>query len=453
MTGIKLVARPETVLFRTHAGPLTGYDLLRAAHRLAVSIPAGPVINLCRDRSRFTVALLAALLRNETSLLVSDRSPERLRWLLNEHPGAIIVTDTGEFESRFPHHRLSEIPCDFPGNENNPEIPLDRLVAIVFTSGSTGAPVAHEKRWGELVQRSRAAIAQFGLLQEDQPETIVGTIPPQHMYGFETTVLLPLHTGVASMSVDGFYPADIRQALTAAPAPRVLVTTPLQLRALVESGITLSPLRMVISATAPLAVELASQAETRWNSRVQEIYGATEIGSIASRRTVSGDIWTLYPGIAFRPGSDGRTEVVAPPATPHPISDMIETTGLDGADLGGFRLLGRPGDLLKFGGKRASLAGLNAILNSIPGILDGVFHAPDDTGLRLARRMQVFVVSPTRSADDLLAELRSRIDPAFLPRRVVMLDALPRNEVGKITREALVGLHEAAAQPACSQAS
>lgn len=453
MTGMRLVSQPNSVLFRTLAGPLTGHDLLRAAHRLAVSIPAGPIINLCRDRSRFSVVLLTAMLRTETSLLVSDRSPERLRWLLHEHPGAIIVADTSDFETSLPHYKLSEIDYGIPGNENNPEIPSDCLVAIVFTSGSTGAPVAHEKRWGELVQRSRAAVAQFGLLREDEPETIVGTVPPQHMYGFETTILLPLHAGVASMSVDGFYPADVRQALTAAPAPRVLVTTPLQLRALVESGTMLPPLRLVISATAPLTVHLASQAETGWNTCVQEIYGATEIGSIASRRTINGDVWTLYPGIAFRPGSDGRTEVVAPPAMPHPISDMIETTGPDGTDLGGFRLLGRPGDLLKFGGKRASLAGLNAILNSIPGILDGVFHAPDDTGLRLARRMQVFVVSPTRSAEELLAELRTRIDPAFLPRRVVMLNALPRNDVGKITREALVRLHEAAAPTARSQAS
>ncbi|MGI4746518.1 MAG: AMP-binding protein [Janthinobacterium lividum] len=450
---MQIVSFPESVLFRTQAGPLTGRDLLRAAHRLAMSIPAGPIINLCRDRSRFTAVLLAALLRGDTSLLVSDRSTERLRWLLNEQPGAIIVTDTSDFETKLSHHRINEIDCTVSENETNPEIPFDRLVAIVFTSGSTGAPVAHEKRWGELVQRSLAAVTQFGLLHEDEPETIVGTVPPQHMYGFETTILLSLHAGLASMSVDGFYPADIRQALTAAPAPRILVTTPLQLRALVESGTALPPVRMVISATAPLAAELASQAETRWNTCVHEIYGATEIGSIASRRTVAGDTWTLYPGIAFRPGSDGRTEVVAPPARPHPISDMIETTDLDGTDLGGFRLLGRPGDLLKFGGKRASLAGLNAILNSIPGIVDGVFHAPDDAGLRLARRMQVFVVSPTRSADELLGELRMRIDPAFLPRRVVILDALPRNDVGKITREALVGLHEAAVQPARSQAS
>lgn len=453
MTGKRLVPKPESVLFRTQAGPLTGQDLLHAAHRLAVSIPAGPVINLCRDRSRFTAVLLAALLRGETSLLVSDRSPERLRWLLNEQPGAIIVTDTSAFETALPHHRITEIDCRASENDANPEIPSERLVAIVFTSGSTGAPVAHEKRWGELVQRSRAAVTQFGLLREDEPETIVGTVPPQHMYGFETTILLPLHGGVASMSVDGFYPADIRQALTAAPAPRILVTTPLQLRALVESGTTLPPLRMVISATAPLAAKLASQAETRWTTCVQEIYGATEIGSIASRRTVGGDTWTLYPGIAFRPGSDGRTEVVAPLARPYPISDVIERTDLDGAGSGGFRLLGRPGDLLKFGGKRASLAGLNAILNGIPGIVDGVFHAPDDTGVRLARRMQVFVVSPTRSADELLGELRTRIDPAFLPRRVVIVDALPRNDVGKLTREALAGLHDASAHAARSEAS
>ncbi len=62
---------------------------------------------------------------------------------------------------------------------------------------------------------------------------------------------------------------------------------------------------------------------------------------------------------------------------------------------------------------------------------------PDDLDERPTARMQAFVIAPERSAEDILAELRGRIDPVFLPRRVVRVEALPRNELGKLPRSAL----------------
>ena len=105
-----------------------------------------------------------------------------------------------------------------------PLIPAERIAAIVATSGSTGAPALHPKPWGTLVTCTEAAADCFGWAG---PETasIVGTVPPQHMYGFETTVLLPLHAQASSYAGSNFFPYDIAQALAAVPAPRVLVTT------------------------------------------------------------------------------------------------------------------------------------------------------------------------------------------------------------------------------------
>jgi acyl-coenzyme A synthetase/AMP-(fatty) acid ligase len=67
-----------------------------------------------------------------------------------------------------------------------------------------------------------------------------------------------------------------------------------QLRALLSAAQPLPALAQVISATAPLPVELAREAEAAWGTRVLEIFGATEVGSIASRRTVEGDAWRTY---------------------------------------------------------------------------------------------------------------------------------------------------------------
>jgi acyl-coenzyme A synthetase/AMP-(fatty) acid ligase len=65
---------------------------------------------------------------------------------------------------------------------------------------------------------------------------------------------------------------------------------------------------------------------------------------------------------------------------------------------------------------------------------------PDDLGQRANARLLAVVVAPQRSAAAILAELRGQVDPLFLPRRVIRVDALPRNELGKLPRQALLAL-------------
>lgn len=432
-TSFRLVCRPsDDVLFRLKDEAITAAKFLSMAHQLANGLPAGDhVVNLCHDRLHFVLALAAALLRGQVSLLTSDRSPERLRSLRERYPGLYSLSNDPVATNPLPHHHFrAQPPRSDAGEPDNPQIPGERLAAIVFTSGSTGEPVGHAKSWGALVERSLDASVCFGMT-EAQPASIVGMVPPQHMYGFETTVLLPLHVPASTWCGAAFYPEDVASALRAVPAPRVLVTTPLQIRALLQNATELAPLERMISATAPLFPDIAAAAEQRWNTRVFEIFGATEVGSIASRRTVDGDIWTTYPQVRIRE-EQADTIVEGPFAVPHALSDVVEMQ-----DARHFRLLGRRADLVKLAGRRASLAELNRILIGIDGVLDGQFVAPDDLDRRPTARLLVFVVAPERSADEIMADLRGQIDPPFLPRRVIRVAELPRNEVGKLTEQAL----------------
>jgi acyl-coenzyme A synthetase/AMP-(fatty) acid ligase len=104
-----------------------------------------------------------------------------------------------------------------------------------------------------------------------------------------------------------------------------------------------------------------------------------------------------------------------------------------------FVLHGRPSDLIKVAGRRASLEALNAELTQIAGVLDGMFYVPDasDTG---RERLAAVAVAPGRSVSSILAELRKRIDPVFLPRPLHLVNALPRNALGKLPLESLRGL-------------
>jgi acyl-coenzyme A synthetase/AMP-(fatty) acid ligase len=95
---------------------------------------------------------------------------------------------------------------------------------------------------------------------------------------------------------------------------------------------------------------------------------------------------------------------------------------------------------VKLAGKRASLSGLTSLLTAIEGVEDGVFLAPEDIDRNPRARLAAVVVAPGLSAEAVVAALRDRVEPAFLPRPVVMADALPRDGVGKLRRQDLLRL-------------
>src|SRR5690606_32541946 len=126
---------------------------------------------------------------------------------------------------------------------------------------------------------------------------VVATVPPQHMYGMEMSVLLPLVGGVAVHGARPFFPVDIAAALADAPRAPLLVTTPVHLRALVESGVSLPALAGIVTSTAPLPQPLAAAAEAAFGCEVREMFGSTETCIIARRRTACEEAWTLLPGV------------------------------------------------------------------------------------------------------------------------------------------------------------
>lgn len=420
---------PQEVIFHRGRTPVTVARFLAEAAALAARLPPeGPVLNFCADRYLALLGFAAALSRGHVSLLSADRTPRRLAEIARLHGARYALADAG---IALPLPVLH--PEAAPGAAApNPAIPAEAVAAIAFTSGSTGEPRPHAKPWGALVAGARAAAARFAVAPG---ASIVGTVPAQHMYGFETTLMLPLHGAGAGHAGAVFYPSDILEALAGLPAPRLLVTTPLQLRALLGAGIALPPLAGVISATAPLAASLAAEAEAAFGAPVQEIYGATEAGSIASRRTVAEDTWLPYPGARFAFGAGGAEVRVPGLGAPVPLADVLAA-----AEDGRFRLAGRRGDMVKLAGKRASLAGLARILAGIEGVQDGVFLAPEDLEGNPRARLAAFVVAPGMTAQAVTAALRERVEPAFVPRPVVMLDALPRDDVGKLRRGELAGL-------------
>jgi acyl-coenzyme A synthetase/AMP-(fatty) acid ligase len=187
-----------------------------------------------------------------------------------------------------------------------------------------------------------------------------------------------------------------------------------------------------------LPPELAAQAERRYAAPLMEIYGFTEAGQVAARRTTAGPVWRTLPGVRLRADGQGVWFAGGPIQEEALASDIIEA-----ADETSFTLRGRSADLVNVAGKRASLAYLNQQLLEIEGVRDACYFAPDETeaaagqGEGRVARLIAFVVAPQLTRAALLSALRQRVDPVFLPRPLYLVDALPRNATGKLTRESL----------------
>jgi acyl-coenzyme A synthetase/AMP-(fatty) acid ligase len=431
-------ANPGDIVAYRGARAITAAEFLADADRLAARLPAGRhALNVCADRYRFAVGLAACLMTRRISLLPSTYTSDVIRQLREFAPDAFCLTDDPSCEIALPRldWGLDDSVVEFRTDWPAAPIPVSQLAAIVFTSGSTGVPLPHRKTWGRLARCVQNGAPRLGL-RPGRQHTLIGTVPAQHMYGFESTVLLAMQSGNAFSAERPFYPADICACLEAALRPRVLVSTPLHLRTLLAADLQLPPVDLVVSATAPLAFGVARELERRFGCRLIEIYGSTETGQIATRRTANCSAWSLWPGVelsgtpelTFAHGGHVEQRTA--------LCDVIEITAP-----GEFLLHGRTADLVNIAGKRSSFAYLNQRLTSIPGVLDGAFFLREEeaAGAQVARLAAV-VVAPDWTPAALTERLRASIDAVFLPRPLLLVDRLPRNATGKLPQNALQAL-------------
>ena len=406
-------------------------EYLNDVAQVAAALPERRhVLNFCADRYRFSVGLGAALLRRQLSLLPPNVTPDLIERLASSYPDLYCLSDQATGPAGI---RTVPFPPTADGGPAMPPVPAvaeSQAAVVLFTSGSTGEPVPYRKSWGSLVRSALAELDRLEL-QARPGMAVLGTVPPQHSYGLESTVLMVMQGGLAMHASRPFFPADIRTELESLPRPRCLVSTPAHLRVLLSEPDELPPVDLVLCATAPLSPQLAMQVEKRFAAPLHEIYGCTEAGQVASRRTTETEEWRALRNVRLRADSRGVWVKGGHVEAETLLVDVIELRGR-----GRFLMYGRTADLVNIAGKRTSLAHLNYHLNSIEGVLDGAFVAPEEDGDAVARLM-AFVVAPEHTGESLMNELRQRIDAVFLPRPLCFVDVLPRSETGKLPRHAL----------------
>lgn len=439
----------ERVVLRSPDRVWTAAQLLASAQDLADRLDQeagnpGYLINLATRRDDFLVGLLAGMIGGRTNLMPSTQTPGAVNDVLERHPDTVLLHGPEDAIdariapplSRIPIPRLREATSQDPA-EVMPDVAANAVVARVFTSGSTGRPCGHDKTWGRLITNARAARQALDALSEPVSGRLhlLGTVPSQHMYGFESLILSAVCEGAVLSTEQPFFPTDIADALSRLPAPRMLVTTPYHLHHLLAADIEVPHCERVLCATAPLDPGLARRAEKKLGAALEEIYGCTETGQIAARRPARDSAWSLMPGIQLRHEGDDTIAEGGHIEVPIRLGDRLSL--LEGRQ---FHLLGRQNNQVNIAGKRSSIEFLTAKLRGIEGVTDGLFFDPGTENDGESKRLAAIVCAPDLTVDRIRDALRAEIDPVFLPRPLVRVDHLPVNATGKITRESLLRL-------------
>lgn len=401
-------------------------QILTGNQNESVPSPKLRVLNLCEDRYHFLVVFTASMLESRTTVMPSNRSEGELARLRKAHAGIQVI---GDLEIG------SLCAAGIEEHEESPEWLIEQIqesltVAEVYTSGSTGLPKVNDKTWGQLFKGAQQIAARFRLDQAEH--SIIATVPPQHMFGFEMSIVLPLVCGVSIHYAQPFYPLDIQKALSEMQSPRVLVTTPLHLKACTTLFEDWPEIDFILSATDFMPEELATQAETSMCTEVREIYGCSEVGAIATRRMTESSGWKLLPNY--------RIDIKEEEAWFQRVDEMAAICLPDKIEFisdGCFQLMGRSDDLVKIGGKRASLAELTQRIKGLPGVKDAVVFRPSGESIHRIR-LAALAIAPGMTAKQIRDALSREIDPVFLPRPLCVVQSFPYNSVGKLPHEKLL---------------
>lgn len=421
-------------------------ELHRASIKLAASFSgAGAICNLCGSYPAFVITMLAGLRCGCLQLLPPSRGNADLVASLKPAMGAVIVVDNEKLlrPEWLVHCRYIVFkPDDYANMPPDGDLawtpPWSAPLLRLYTSGTTGNPEPKAKTLKQLVQGALllgSRITKETGLGLSERNCLISSVAPQHMFGLEASVMLPLVYDLPVLDSRPLLPADVSFAFDVAGVNSVWITTPVHLSALSRCGDSVGRCAVVLSSTMSLAATVAARIEKQVGAPVLEVYGSTETGALATRKTASTQYWCSLPGVKIEQNIDGAVASGDHFDSPQYMGDRL-TLGEDQC----FVLSGRKSDLIKIGGRRASLAGLNLMLKTVPFLDDATFFLPDVDGRNL--RLVLIYVGANEVQDKIKPYLRDRIDAVFMPRTFIRVHRLPRTDEGKLYMPALRDIYQ-----------
>jgi malonyl-CoA/methylmalonyl-CoA synthetase len=466
-----LTGSPDKEALRFGDQSLTYAELATVAGTLARALPRGRVAVWATSTLHTTVAVVAALLAGVPAVPVNPKVGEReLQHIVSDSAPELVLAEPGvtlpDALAALP--RLDVVLTGTPG-ELPPEADTETPALIVYTSGTTGPPKG-------VVLPRRAIATTLDALEDawqwTADDILVHALPLFHVHGLILGMLGPLRRGGTVHHLGRFSTEGVTNALAAGATMMFGVPT-MYHRIAAEVGTdealakALSGARLLVSGSAALPVHDHELITAATGQQVVERYGMTETLMNTSVRAdgerKAGSVGVPLGGVDVRlvdeagatiAGSDGETigEIQVrgpnlftgylnrPDATAAAFDDGWFRTGdMATRDADGYvRIVGRKAtDLIKSGGYKIGAGEIENILLEHPGVAEVAVTGEPDADL--GERIVAWVVAAGEppAAEELADHVARLLAPHKRPRVVRFLDALPRNDMGKVLKRAL----------------
>ena len=341
------------------------------------------------------------------------------------------------------------------------------IAAILYTSGTTGRSKGAMLSHGNLTSNAQELNRLWGFTPDD---VLLHALPVFHVHG----LFIALHTAFLSAATTIFVPSfDAAQIKVLLPKATVLMGVPTfytRLLALPDFGAQdCGSVRLFISGSAPMLAETHRQFEARTGQIVLERYGMTEAGIITSNpldgERIAGTVGYPLPGVDLRIADEQGQPL--PHDTPGVIEikgpnvfggywRMPEKTAQEFRDGGWFitgdvavqspdgrvTIVGRAKDLIISGGYNIYPKEIESVLDAVAGVAEtAVIGVPDPDFGESVVALVVAEKTVAPSLADLEARVREQLARFKHPRKIILVEDLPRNAMGKVQKNVLRDLY------------
>jgi malonyl-CoA/methylmalonyl-CoA synthetase len=413
-----------------------------AGHLVASGVKPGDRVGLQVEKSVEAVMIYLGVLKAGAVFLPlnSAYTQAEVDYFIHDAEPRVFVTDAAAF--------LAEADAADPLTQAVARKATD-LASLIYTSGTTGRSKGAMLSHGNLIENARELHAAWGFMPDD---VLLHALPIFHVHGLFVAMHCAFLSGAPMVWLAKF---DDAQALAGLARSTVMMGVPtFYTRLLANPGFTREAaghMRLFVCGSAPLLESTFAEFEQRTGMRILERYGMSEAVIITTNplngERIPGSVGYPLPGVDLRLGEDEVIQIKGPSvfsgywempektAQEFTVDGYFKTGDVGRLDPDGrVWISGRAKDLIISGGYNVYPKEVELILDELPGVTEsavvGVPHPDFGEGV-------VAVVMGQGEEAAMIAACRSQLAAYKSPKRVVFVDALPRNAMGKVQKNLL----------------